>query len=86
MEVPAKGGDGRPVFLRDLERNKRGQVAQLVEQRTENPRVGGSIPSLATNRITHFFSGTAIALVVKHLANRGRHPGALLASPRRLWR
>ena len=22
------------------------QVAQLVEQRTENPRVGGSIPSL----------------------------------------
>ncbi|KXJ98066.1 MAG: hypothetical protein UZ17_ACD001002956, partial [Acidobacteria bacterium OLB17] len=24
------------------------QVAQLVEQRTENPRVGGSIPSLAT--------------------------------------
>ena len=28
-----------------------GQVAQLVEQRTENPRVGGSIPSLATNQI-----------------------------------
>ena len=26
-----------------------GQVAQLVEQRTENPRVGGSIPPLATN-------------------------------------
>ena len=25
-----------------------GQVAQLVEQRTENPRVGGSNPSLAT--------------------------------------
>ena len=25
-----------------------GQVAQLVEQRIENPRVGGSIPSLAT--------------------------------------
>jgi hypothetical protein len=28
-----------------------GQVAQLVEQRTENPRVGGSIPSLATTVI-----------------------------------
>src|SRR5262249_18655046 len=28
-----------------------GQVAQLVEQRTENPCVGGSIPSLAINRI-----------------------------------
>jgi hypothetical protein len=27
-----------------------GQVAQLVEQRTENPRVGGSIPSLAIPR------------------------------------
>ena len=26
------------------------QVAQLVEQRTENPRVGGSIPSLGTTR------------------------------------
>ena len=25
-----------------------GQVAQLVEQRTENPCVGGSIPPLAT--------------------------------------
>ncbi|GEM_PF-2333962 len=25
-----------------------GQIAQLVEQRTENPRVGGSTPSLAT--------------------------------------
>ena len=25
-----------------------GQVAQSVEQRTENPRVGGSIPPLAT--------------------------------------
>ncbi len=24
------------------------QVAQLVEQRTENPRVGGSIPPLGT--------------------------------------
>ena len=28
-----------------------GQVAQLVEQRTENPRVGGSIPSLATHAV-----------------------------------
>jgi hypothetical protein len=26
----------------------RGEIAQLVEQRIENPRVGGSIPSLAT--------------------------------------
>jgi hypothetical protein len=27
-----------------------GQVAQMVEQGTENPRVGGSSPSLATSR------------------------------------
>ena len=34
---------------------KLGQVAQLVEQRTENPRVGGSIPPLATNsRLSQF--------------------------------
>ena len=32
----------RPITL-----SGSGQVAQLVEQRTENPRVGGSIPSLA---------------------------------------
>ena len=28
-----------------------GQVAQSVEQWTENPRVGGSIPPLATNEM-----------------------------------
>jgi hypothetical protein len=27
---------------------RHGKIAQLVEQRTENPRVLGSIPSLAT--------------------------------------
>ena len=30
-----------------------GQIAQLVEQRIENPRVGGSIPSLATIKIKY---------------------------------
>ena len=30
--------------------NQDGQVAQLVEQRTENPCVGGSIPPLATDK------------------------------------
>ena len=29
---------------------KGGDVAQLVEQRTENPCVGGSIPSITTNK------------------------------------
>ena len=31
------------------------QVAQLVEQRTENPRVGGSIPPLGTTYLIYFF-------------------------------
>ena len=31
-----------------------GQIAQLVEQRTENPRVGGSIPPLATRWNPYF--------------------------------
>jgi len=39
--------------MRDLQIVNRtlhvGQVAQLVEQRIENPRVTGSIPVLATN-------------------------------------
>ena len=47
-----------------------GQVAQLVEQRIENPRVGGSIPPLATiqiNDLAHphpvgfFVSGCRVA-------------------------
>jgi hypothetical protein len=41
------------VSLFRLERKAtKGQVAQLVEQRTENPRVGGSIPSLAIQFIS----------------------------------
>src|SRR5947208_11998858 len=42
-----------PLFL--LRRASRhGQVAQLVEQRTENPCVGGSIPPLATTTSTTY--------------------------------
>jgi hypothetical protein len=32
------------------------QVAQLVEQRTENPRVGGSIPPLGTIAFYHYLN------------------------------
>ena len=32
-----------------------GEIAQLVEQRTENPRVVGSIPTLATFSYMHYF-------------------------------
>ena len=34
-----------------------GQVAQLVEQRIENPRVGGSIPPLATSQVKSLRGG-----------------------------
>ena len=37
-----------PAVLSWMPGRPHGQVAQLVEQRTENPRVGGSIPPLAT--------------------------------------
>jgi hypothetical protein len=36
------------VFIGIERLKKYGSVAQSVEQRTENPRVGGSIPSRAT--------------------------------------
>ena len=55
LEPPAVLDGGRALGSnfglsagRPLRRNLRGQVAQLVEQRIENPRVDGSIPSLAT--------------------------------------
>ena len=41
----------RLVSGRGRSRDSHGQVAQLVEQGTENPRVGGSIPSLATSLV-----------------------------------
>ena len=37
------------------------QVAQLVEQRTENPRVGGSIPPLGTTFLYFFLKVTRFA-------------------------
>ena len=38
--------------------DKYAPVAQLVEQRTENPRVGGSIPSRGTGSYQSAFSAT----------------------------
>jgi hypothetical protein len=52
-------------FPRSFPALPRAQVAQLVEQRTENPRVGGSIPSLGT---------TSNHLEVSDLASRVRRP------------
>ena len=39
-------------YLPALRRNVCGQVAQLVEQRTENPRAEGSSPPLTTMNFT----------------------------------
>ena len=38
---------------------QRAEVAQSVEQGTENPRVGGSIPSLGTSFLNKFGTVTA---------------------------
>ncbi len=48
------------------------QVAQLVEQRTENPRVGGSIPPLDTNYIKGLAIGWPLFLAwtMRQIATR----------------
>ena len=45
-----------------------GQVAQLVEQRIENPRVGGSIPSLATRTLFHLASNRSETRMLQSIA------------------
>jgi len=46
------------------------QVAQLVEQRTENPRVGGSIPSLGTMEVGVGTQGGLINLLAPDQRSR----------------
>ena len=51
MRAPSGASSFRPVQrqpARGWPGSQQGQVAQSVEQGIENPRVGGSIPSLAT--------------------------------------
>ena len=50
-----------------------GQIAQLVEQRTENPRVGGSTPSLATNKIS-----TLRRIIIRRFLFRDQHVTKIL--------
>gem|GEM_PF-2324689 len=42
-----------------------GWIAQLVEQRTENPRVPGSIPGPATSLLNQAFMGFLVPKLVK---------------------
>ena len=50
----------------------RAQVAQLVEQRTENPRVLGSIPSLATTFNPLYLRRARVLLVANRFAKGGQ--------------
>ena len=63
-----------------------GQVAQLVEQRTENPRVGGSIPPLAT--ILQFLSvqttGPAVAMQKFFSSGQIGATSPMFGSPRQM--
>ena len=44
-----------------------GQLAQLVEQRIENPRVRGSIPRLATKKFKHLRQSFGVGVLLSTL-------------------
>ena len=76
-----------------------GQLAQLVEQRIENPRVRGSIPRLATNiqktnryRLVFFRLYPPVLAGIPGMASRAStlrtlhfHPGPRISVLRSLW-
>ena len=47
-----------------------GEIAQSVEQGTENPRVPGSIPGLATKKLSTAFCSTVFILQIKTIGKR----------------
>ncbi len=66
---PYEGGPllfQKPFWRRDVKGALSGQVAQLVEQRTENPCVGGSIPSLTTACLACFANSLLVAPNAPH--------------------
>ena len=54
-------------------KGKGGAVAQSVEQRTENPCVGGSIPP----HTTHYFTTPYKSVIYKGLFFRGKNEGKI---------
>ena len=55
-------------------RRRLAQVAQLVEQRTENPRVGGSIPPLGTTHLVYITDRSAFYVLTGQMAyNQSPH-------------
>ena len=67
---------------RPLARERFAQIAQLVEQRTENPRVAGSIPALGILLGELGNKYGALAQLVEHLTFnqvvRGSNPRCLI--------
>ena len=63
-EIRVSGLTGDPHVYLIRASNPYAQVAQSVEQRTENPRVGGSIPPLGTIKflLNQLFTQLPIAL------------------------
>ncbi len=57
------------IRCRSHDGNQIGQVAQLVEQRTENPRVGCSIHPLATISSTTYVVDSLTSSVVRGYRN-----------------
>ena len=62
---------------------RKAQIAQLVEQRTENPRVAGSIPALGICLYIRHLVGR-VAQVVEHLTFnqvvQGSNPRTLIVN------
>ena len=52
-----------PLSVIQIIADRDAQIAQLVEQRTENPRVVGSIPTLGTDRVTERSSRRCSSMV-----------------------
>ena len=67
------------AFRHEIAPRTQAQVAQLVEQRIENPRVAGSIPALGTifklYHVTKNRSGCAPALALCDLQKKARREG-----------
>ena len=57
------------------------QIAQSVEQRTENPRVGGSIPPLGTKFKSFLINGDGYRGVVQLAERRSPKPDVAGSNP-----
>ena len=56
-----------PLSVIQIIADRDAQIAQLVEQRTENPRVVGSIPTLGTVQVE--FNGRTLAFQARYVGS-----------------